>query len=72
MASPDGRRLFKAGVTWTLNRVEKTYQWYRADGRWSFEAAKTTKRIASGTLDLTADAPAASRRRSASAPTAWT
>ncbi|WP_449409470.1 alpha-2-macroglobulin family protein [Methylobacterium komagatae] len=57
MASPDGRRLSKAGVTWTLNRVEKTYQWYRADGRWSFEAAKTTKRIASGTLDLTADAP---------------
>ena len=57
MAAPDGHRLPKAGVTWTLNKVEKTYQWYRADGRWSFEAAKTTKRIASGTLDLAADAP---------------
>ncbi len=56
MAAPDGHRVPKAGVSWTLNKIEKTYQWYRADGRWSFEAAKTTKRIASGTLDLAADA----------------
>ncbi|MCJ2012573.1 alpha-2-macroglobulin family protein [Methylobacterium sp. J-076] len=57
MAAPDGRRLPKAGVTWTLSKVETTYQWYRADGRWSFEAAKTTKRVASGTFDLAAGAP---------------
>ncbi len=57
MATPEGRRLAKPGVTWTLSRVDKTYQWYRADGRWTYEAGKTTKRIAAGTIDLAADAP---------------
>nr|WP_238249567.1 alpha-2-macroglobulin [Methylobacterium persicinum] len=57
LATPDGRRLTRSGVTWTLSRVERTYQWYRADGRWSFEAGKTTKRVASGSVDLAAGAP---------------
>ncbi|SFL47638.1 alpha-2-macroglobulin family protein [Methylobacterium pseudosasicola] len=53
-AAPDGTLLARPGVTWTLSRVERTYQWYRADGRWSFEAVKTSRRIASGSLDLAA------------------
>ncbi|KST58288.1 alpha-2-macroglobulin [Methylobacterium sp. GXS13] len=56
-AAPDGTLLARPGVTWTLSRVERTYQWYRADGRWSFEAVKTSRRVASGSLDLTAGAP---------------
>ncbi|TXM59598.1 alpha-2-macroglobulin family protein, partial [Methylobacterium sp. WL120] len=58
MAAPDGTRLAQGGVTWTLSRLEQTYQWYRADGRWSFEPVKSVRRVADGTLDLKADAPA--------------
>ncbi|TXM86100.1 alpha-2-macroglobulin family protein, partial [Methylobacterium sp. WL116] len=58
MAAPDGTRLAQAGATWTLSRLEQTYQWYRADGRWSFEPVKSVRRVADGTLDLKADAPA--------------
>ena len=57
LAAPDGRLLAKPGVAWTLSRVEQSYQWYRADGRWSFEPVKTSKRVANGTLDLTAEGP---------------
>ncbi|MCJ2096612.1 alpha-2-macroglobulin family protein [Methylobacterium sp. J-072] len=56
-AAPDGTLLARPGVTWTLSRVERTYQWYRSDGRWSFEAVKTSRRVASGSLDLTAGGP---------------
>ncbi|MGV7031780.1 alpha-2-macroglobulin family protein [Methylobacterium symbioticum] len=57
MATPEGRRLAQGGVTWTLSRIEQTYQWYRADGRWSFEPVKSVRRIADGSLALTPDAP---------------
>ncbi|MGY2051997.1 alpha-2-macroglobulin family protein [Methylobacterium sp. JK268] len=57
-AQPDGTRLAVRGATWTLKRVERTYQWYRADGRWSFEAVKTSRKVANGAIDLAADNPA--------------
>ena len=57
MAAPDGRRLSQGNVAWTLQRVEKTYQWYREGGRWSYEPVTSTRRIADGRLDLTPDAP---------------
>ncbi|KMO41465.1 alpha-2-macroglobulin [Methylobacterium variabile] len=56
-ARPDGARL--AGeASWTLLRVERRYQWYRADGRWSYEPVKTTAKVANGRLALEAGAPA--------------
>lgn len=58
MAAPDGRRLVQPGVSWTLSKVESTYQWYREDGRWQFEPVKSVRRVADGRLDLSADAPA--------------
>ncbi|MFD0937981.1 alpha-2-macroglobulin, partial [Methylobacterium trifolii] len=58
MAAPDGQRLAKSGVAWTLSRLDQTYQWYRADGRWSFEPVKSVRRVADGQVDLKADAPA--------------
>ena len=58
MAAPDGRRLPQDGVAWTLSKVERTYQWYRADGRWSFEPVKSSRRVADGRVATTADAPA--------------
>ena len=57
LAAPDGQRLAQGNVAWTLQRVEKTYQWYREGGRWSFEPVTSTRRIADGRLDLTPDAP---------------
>ncbi|TNC14382.1 alpha-2-macroglobulin family protein [Methylobacterium terricola] len=56
-ARPDGTRL-AGDATWTLLRVERRYQWYRADGRWSFEPVKTTAKVADGRLALEAGAPA--------------
>ncbi|KQO85005.1 alpha-2-macroglobulin [Methylobacterium sp. Leaf90] len=58
MAAPDGRRLTQDGVTWTLSKVDRTYQWYRADGRWSFEPVKSSRRIADGRVAIGAEAPA--------------
>ncbi|WP_342108805.1 alpha-2-macroglobulin [Methylobacterium sp. SI9] len=57
LASPEGALLARPGVSWTLSRIESAYQWYRADGRWSFEPVKTTKRVAGGTVDLRAGGP---------------
>ena len=53
---PDGTRLARNEVTYTLSRVERRYQWFNQDGRWSFEAIKSTRRQADGTVNVTADA----------------
>ncbi len=57
-ARPDGGRLASKGVTWTLSKVERHYQWYRQDGRWSFEPVRSTRRISDGSVDLGTEAPA--------------
>ena len=44
-------------MRYELLKVEGNYQWYRRDGSWNYEAIKSTKRIADGTLNLAADAP---------------
>jgi uncharacterized protein YfaS (alpha-2-macroglobulin family) len=58
MAATDGRRLAQDGVAWTLSKLERTYQWYREGGRWSFEPVKSSRRIADGRVVISADAPA--------------
>ncbi|UMY18583.1 alpha-2-macroglobulin family protein [Methylobacterium organophilum] len=58
LAAPDGRRLAQPGVSWTLSKIERNYQWYRQDGRWSFEPVQNTRRVADGTVDLSAEGPA--------------
>ncbi|GJD49818.1 Alpha-2-macroglobulin [Methylobacterium crusticola] len=57
-AAPDGARLARDGVSWSLLRVERRYQWYRADGRWSFEPVRTTRKVADGRVALGTGAPA--------------
>lgn len=37
---------------WTLNRVERRYQWYARNGRWSWEPVTTRTRIAGGDVTL--------------------
>ncbi len=56
--APDGARVARKGAEWSLYQIANDYQWFNADGRWSFEPVKSSKRIASGTVDIGADAPA--------------
>jgi alpha-2-macroglobulin len=56
--APDGARIARKGAAWSLYQVTNDYQWFNADGRWSYESVKSSKRIASGTIDIAADAPA--------------
>ncbi|TGD94849.1 MG2 domain-containing protein [Methylobacterium nonmethylotrophicum] len=56
-ARPDGTRL-SGEASWTLLRVERRYQWYRTDGRWTFEPVKTTAKVANGRVALDPAAPA--------------
>ncbi len=53
----DGKRA--AGkLTWELVRLDTSWQWYSRDGSWNYEAQTLSRKIASGTVDATADAPA--------------
>ena len=58
VVAPDGARAARNGAQWSLYQVTNDYQWFNADGRWSYEPVKSSKRIASGTIDIGADAPA--------------
>jgi len=55
--SPEGTQTDRAGINWTLSRIETNYQWYRTDGVWKWEAITTTTAVANGTVDASADAP---------------
>lgn len=63
---PAGARTALSGVKWELLKVERRYQWYNRDGRWSFETISSTSRVGGGTLDL---APGEAAR--VSAPVDW-
>jgi alpha-2-macroglobulin len=56
--APDGARIARKGAAWSLYQVTNDYQWFNADGHWSYESVKSSKRIASGTIDIGAEAPA--------------
>jgi hypothetical protein len=58
LADGTGRKVAKPGVKWTLSKVRKNYQWFFQDGRWAYEAVKTTRQVADGVLDVTSAAPA--------------
>ena len=55
--APHDARIARKGAAWSLYQVTNDYQWFNADGRWSYEP-ELSKRIASGTIDIRADAPA--------------
>jgi len=50
--APDGARIARKGAAWSLYQVTNDYQWFNADGHWSYESVKSSKRIASGTIDI--------------------
>lgn len=45
-------------ISWTLSRIETDFQWYESDGVWNYQPVTRRSRVADGTVDLTANAPA--------------
>jgi uncharacterized protein YfaS (alpha-2-macroglobulin family) len=64
--APEGGLVASEGLTWTLSRIETTYQWYRDGSAWKWEAITTTREAANGTIDTNASGPVA-----ISAPVNW-
>jgi uncharacterized protein YfaS (alpha-2-macroglobulin family) len=54
----DGKPVASQALSWRLVRIESSYQWYATNGRWNFEIVNRTRRVADGTVDVAADAPA--------------
>jgi len=56
--APDGALTVRKAVAWSLYKITDDYQWFNADGRWSYEPVKSSKRVADGAVDIGADGPA--------------
>jgi len=56
-SDPDGERVPEE-ASWSLYKVNKDFQWYRADGEWAYETVETKERVANGTVAIAADTPA--------------
>jgi uncharacterized protein YfaS (alpha-2-macroglobulin family) len=53
-----GKRTAETGLVWELVRLETSWQWYSRDGAWTYETQAIRRKVASGTIDTLADAPA--------------
>ncbi len=58
MLDKTGKATSAKGLKWELSKLERHWQWYRQGGRWNYDAATTTRRIATGTVDADAARPA--------------
>lgn len=47
----DGQRVEGKGLSWTLSKVSRSFQWYQVDGRWDYEPVVSRQRVASGLVD---------------------
>lgn len=57
-ALPDGTRREVKGLKWELYAVEKRWQWFNTDGKWDYEAIRTSRKVADGRIDLGTAEPA--------------
>ena len=55
--APTGELVAKTGLTWTLSKIDTTYQWFRDNGTWKWEYITTTRQVANGTIDSSATGP---------------
>ncbi|MBO6538434.1 MAG: alpha-2-macroglobulin family protein [Rhizobiaceae bacterium] len=55
-ASADGERMEMDGLIWTLEKLERSYQWYRNGSSWYYEPITYETKVADGRLDVGADA----------------
>ncbi|WP_449231140.1 alpha-2-macroglobulin family protein [Azospirillum doebereinerae] len=56
--APDGTPIAKPGLSWELVEERTVFQWYRQNGRYSYNASIRNIPLASGTVATTADKPA--------------
>ncbi|PWC35546.1 alpha-2-macroglobulin [Azospirillum sp. TSO22-1] len=56
--APDGTPVAKPGLSWELVEENTTFQWYMANGRYTYRATTRDIPRKSGTLDAAADKPA--------------
>ncbi len=52
-----GKATTAKGLTWELSRLEQRWQWYSRDGEWSYNSQTSTRRVATGSFDASADKP---------------
>ena len=57
VVGPDGKTVDRAGLEWSLSRVETNYQWYRSNGTWKWEGVTTSREVANGVVDAEAAGP---------------
>ncbi len=56
------RQIDKAGIKWTLSRIDTNYQWYRSNGTWQLGSHHDHQRqVADGTVDAKASGPVTHR-----------
>ena len=58
MLGADGKPIIVKGLAWQVKKVDRNYQWYGRNGSWSYEPVVYTNKVANGTLDVDAGAPA--------------
>ncbi|MEP6192966.1 MAG: alpha-2-macroglobulin family protein [Nitratireductor sp.] len=51
---PDGARLDAAGLSWSLVKINRQYQWYRSGNSWRYEPIVSTSLVEEGSIDATA------------------
>jgi hypothetical protein len=64
--APGGKRVAMGSLKWELLKVNEDFQWYFANGGWTYESTDFTDRVASGEINVGADKPARIE-----APTEW-
>lgn len=53
----EGRLQERKGLQWRLVRLEQIWQWYKQNGRWSYDSATVTRTVASGKIDTSSEQP---------------
>ncbi len=53
----DNRQIAMSGLRWELVRLERSWQWYKRDGRWAYEAVTYPRKVAEAEFDATAGQP---------------
>ncbi|NND50706.1 MAG: hypothetical protein HKN60_10690, partial [Rhizobiales bacterium] len=56
--STDLKRADLGQADWELVKLERSYEWYRFDGRWNYEPVTRSSRIANGQIELGLESPA--------------
>ncbi len=55
---PNGQRQALKGLSWSLVKIERNYQWYRSGNSWNYEPVTFTKAVTNGKVDASPDAEA--------------